>query len=249
MKARFFRSAALEDLRAHVTTNLPIYRSGSFDALELDSGLWFEHTTEVDESQFANIRVPAGPDLYEIDNCAALHDAFGGLSPYEARDERLWTYYAHTHLLTYARARWPIPADPSLAASHVLRHFFAKDKRQLERDNAVSRLWWMAHLCMRVNGLSRTEALSAFLYKTDVRANLIERPTTSQSIELFGAVLRKLVISYQGERRLFERTTFRQLMAEINSVGGFKLIDCMDTVQSDELVDAVVRERLGLQVL
>ncbi|UYN99126.1 MAG: hypothetical protein KIT02_14520 [Devosia sp.] len=249
MKTRFLRSAALEDLRAQVSINLPLYRTGAFDALSLDASLWFEHTTEVDEQRLQEIRLPNGPDMYETDNCLVIYDAFAKLSPYEARDERLWTYYSHTHLLEYARMRWPLPADDAVAVGHVLRHFFARDKRQLERDNAISRLWWMAHLCVRVPELSREEALAAFLFKTDVRANLIERPTTSQSTELFGAVLRKLISSYQGEKRLFERRTFRRLMSEINSVGGFKLIDCMDADQSDALVSELVRDKLSLETI
>lgn len=104
----------------------------------------------------------------------------------------------------------------------------------------------MAHLCVRIPELKREEALAAFLFKTDVRANLIERPTTSQSEELFGAVLRKLIASYRGDKRLFERKTFRTLMSEINSVGGFKLIDCLDADQSDELVNGLVRDKLSL---
>ena len=249
MKARFLRAAALEELRAQVPTNLPLYRNGSFDSLALDPSLWFEHTTDVDDARLSDVRLPAGPDLYEIDNCSIVYEAFSGLTPYEARDERLWAYYTHTHLLMYAKARWPVPAEDDLAVSHIRRHFFARDKRQLERDNAASRLWWMAHLCSRVTTLSQQEALSAFLFKSDVRANLIERPTTSQSVELFGAVLRKLVASYNGRRELFERKTFRRLMGEINSVGGFMLIDCMDAKQSDELVDEVVRSKLALDSL
>lgn len=107
------------------------------------------------------------------------------LSPYEARDERLWAHITHTHMLEYARKRWPIPEDPVAAVGHIRAHFFAKEQRQIERDNAASRLWWMAHLCGRVRGLELSDTLKVFLYRTDVRASIIERPTVSQNRNLF----------------------------------------------------------------
>jgi hypothetical protein len=165
-----------------------------------------------------------------------MHVAFGSLTPYEARDERLWSYYTHTHGLPYSRARWPIPNDDVAAAKHIHQHFFAKDKRQVERDNALSRLWWMAHLCARVSGLTLEQALAAFLFKTDVRANLIERPTSSQTVSVFSAVITKLHQSLEGDRALFERARFRQLMRGINAVGGYRLLEFLETQEMEALV-------------
>ncbi|MBM7326591.1 hypothetical protein JS562_26380 [Agrobacterium sp. S2] len=122
--------------------------------------------------------------------------------------------------------------------------FFARDKRQTERDHSVSRLWWMAHLCARVPIFDLKLALSAFLFKSDVRANLIERPTSSQSTALFGAVLRKLIESYEGDKELFNRRRFRDLMAEINSLGGYRLIDCFDANQANESISRIISEKL-----
>jgi hypothetical protein len=240
MKARYLRGATLEELRGSIFENLDHYRTGNFNSLKLDTTLWFEHETEVLESHLGEMKQPLGAEYYEVENCMALHDAFANLSPYEARDERLWAYYVHTDLLAYARARWPIPKDQELAVAHIAKHFFARDKRQTERDNAASRLWWMAHLCARVVKVPRKEALAAFLYRSDVRANLIERPTTSQSTELFGAILNKLVISLAGDRQLFERRAFRRLMSSINSVGGYKLIDCLDSGAADQIVSELI---------
>jgi hypothetical protein len=45
------------------------------------------------------------------------------------------------------------------AVGHVRAHFFAKEQRQIERDNAASRLWWMAHLCRRVKELDLSDTL------------------------------------------------------------------------------------------
>ncbi|MER9608849.1 DUF6339 family protein [Mesorhizobium sp. M0312] len=171
------------------------------------------------------------------------------MSPYEARDERLWTYLSHTALLEHARQRWPIPADDKVAVRHIAKHFFARDKRQVERDNVGSRLWWMAHLCDRITSVERERALQAFLFRSDVRANLVERPTTSQCSELFGAILHKLALSLEGGKHLFERPIFRKLMMEINSVGGYKLLDCLSGPQVGAILDDIIDNKLKLSRL
>jgi Family of unknown function (DUF6339) len=158
-------------------------------------------------------------------------------------------YLTHTRLLEYARKRWPIPTDNAVAAAHVRTHFFAKEHRQIERDNAGSRLWWIAHLCRRVKGLELRDSLNVLLYRADVRASIIERPTVSQSANLFSAVIEKLRQSFEGKKKLFERASFRRLMREINSVGGAQLLDAMSEEQIGELIDVLVTQKLGLSEL
>ncbi|RWO60519.1 DUF6339 family protein [Mesorhizobium sp.] len=249
MKARYLKLNTLEDLRNNISDNLEAYRIGNFAFLESDPALSFEHEVEIDSEILARLHAPSGGQYFEAENCATLYAALKELSPYEARDERFWVYLSHTALLAHGRARWPIPADDREAARHISKHFFARDKRQIERDNVGSRLWWMAHLCARIDSLDQKEALEAFLYRSDVRANLIERPTTSQAIALFGALLGKLVLSYKGERALFERSTFRRLMMEVNSVGGYKLLDCLSADNVDVIVNGIILSKLELSKL
>lgn len=249
MNARFLRYSALEELRNQISGNLPAYRSGDFKHIEVDGAWWFEHSVAIDVEKLLGLLPPDGQDLHEPENCQLLYEAMKALSPYEARDERLWAYLTHTALLPYTRVRWPIPVEDEAAVAHIQKHFFARDKRQIERDNAASRLWWMAHLCARVPNLSLAEALQAFLFRSDVRANIIERPTSSQSTELFGAIIGRLSQSFAGDKRLFERNMFRRFMREINSVGGFKLLDCMDSKQVDNTLSSILVEKLELVVL
>jgi hypothetical protein len=245
-KVRFLRHSVLEMLRESVPDNLEAYRVGSFPHIAVDHSLYFEGKYEIDVGRLSNLLSPDGGELYDAENCRAFYAATPGLPPYEARDERLWVYMTHTFLLDYARKRWPIPADDAVAITQVRKHYFAKEPRQIERDNAGSRLWWMAHLCRRVNGLELADSLNVLLYRTDVRASVIERPTVSQNPNLFSALIRKLQQSYVGQQKLFERTLFRRLMQEINSVGGAQLLEAMSEEQITELVDTIVGRKLGL---
>ncbi len=162
-----------------------------------------------------------------------MHD----IPPYLARDSRLWVYLTHTLLLDYSRKRWPIPNDDEKAVTHIRKHFFANGARGIERDNATSRLWWMANLCDRVDGLSLLDALIIFLHQYDVRANIIERPTTSQSVPVFSAVIKKLEKSFKQDQKLFEREKFRQVMKELNLQGGVKLLCALDEPEIEKIVD------------
>ena len=244
MKFRFLRAASLEQLRSEIYNNLENYRSGDFSYLEVDPSFWFEQENEFDSEFLQKLKARNGNELYDLENCKILFLALSSLSPYEARDERLWVYLSHTHLLQYSRERWPIPNSDEQAIKYIHQHFFARNKRDLERNNAISRLWWMSYLCNRIDGFALEDALKVLLFKSDVRANLIERPTASQSIEVFSAVLRRLHHSLQNDGKLFERHPFRRMMKEINSLGGYRMLDCLPSETVADIINEVASQEL-----
>lgn len=235
-KIRLLRSRIIQQLTMEVPHNLERYRSGNFNFLESDPANFFEIDQELDEQKMAKVDCDKD-DHKEIDCCIHVYEALGKMSAYLARDTRLWVYLTHTSLLEYARKRWPIPTDAEAAAGHIRKHFFVTGVRGIERDNAASRLWWMAALASRVSGMTLTEALTSFLYRTDVRANIIERPTTSQNVAVFSALLKKLDESYKGDKALFERAKFRPLMKKLNLQGGVKLLGALSGQEIGSIVD------------
>lgn len=249
MKARMLRIGALNDLRSSIADNLDSYRTGSFDHLKADPAFTFEYDVDVDINALAALSTPNGKQYYEVENCRVMYSALRNLSPYVARDERLWSYLSHSVLLDHARLRWTIPSDDEAAIKHIAKHWFARDKRQIERENVGSRLWWMGHLCARIENADPDLALRAFLFRSDVRANLVERPTVSQSVGLFSAIVRRLIQSLEGKKALFERTAFRRLMVSINSVGGYRLLDCLGEPEIEHILDSIIADRLRLQEL
>jgi hypothetical protein len=246
MKIKIARGSVVHNLRKSVEANLHRYRSGDFSYLILDPSQHLELPVESDDARLLDVRLPTGDDHHEVENCIAVYKHLGSLTPYDARDERLWVYLAHTSFLAYSRARWPIPEEDDKALAHIHTHFFARANRQIERDNAVSRLWWMAHLCTRVTGVDQVDALRVFLMRSDVRANIIERPTIAQSASVFSVILKGLIRSATGQKMLFERTTFRKVMMELNSIGGFKLLDALPESEVIRIFDDVVTKRLGI---
>lgn len=227
MRVRLLRQAELSILYDSVEKNLNRYRSGDFALMESDSSYFFEIDVELDKAVLEAIKMPTKAADRDVENCQVLYKALP-VTPYQAREERLWVYMTHVYLLSYARARWPIPNDDEEAVKHIRTHFFSRTKRQFERDNAAARLWWMSYLCDRVSSVSLKDALGVLLHQSDVRANLIERPTLSRSATVFSSIVELLSESFRGERSLFERETFREFMKRLNDYGGYVLLDALD---------------------
>lgn len=239
MKANFLKSAKVQELQSKVEDNLDAYRSGDFDFLIADTSCHFETSLEIDESKLALISCNKD-EHKEVENCILMFEAMGSITHYLARDERLWVYLTHTTLLPYARNRWPIPTDDVEAIKHIRTHYFCNGARGVERDNAASRLWWQASICSRVKGISFSEALTSFLHKTDVRANIVERPTTSQNVHVFSAVLKRLHESYNSNKELFDRDRFRAVMKELNLIGGVKLFAALPETRIVAILDQCI---------
>lgn len=244
MRVRYLRSETVISLRKSIKSNLSVYRSGRFGDLELDSSHYRELNVAYNQEALGDLCMPTSVEKFEVENSLAIHNYLENITPYEARDERLWVHLTHTHLLEYARARWPIPADDAVAEKHIATHFFARSKRQIERDNAVSRMWWNAHLCTRVSGISQREALEAFLDLADVRSNVIDRPTLSQASNVFGVIIKSLVASRSDDRGLLTRQIFRRVMMDLNSIGGYRLLDALPEALIQRLFDEVLSSAL-----
>lgn len=231
----------VKGLIADIEGNLNVYRSGTFSLLDQHSDSYFESDIEINDDRLAKIKCTSDSHN-EVECCMNMFLALPALSSYLARDERLWVYLTHTYLLDYIRVRWPIPDDDVKAVKHIKTHFFCVGARGIERDNAASRLWWMAALCDRSSTLTLEEALTCFLYQTDVRANIIERPTTSQSVTLFSAVLTRLNESYKADKSLFKRETFRSIMKSLNLKGGVRLLRALPESDVFKILDECIAE-------
>lgn len=239
MRMHILKTSALLDLRHNIPNNLDQYLAGNFNSFFVDPANLIELDIEVDVTKFSNF-LPGKLNDDEVQNCLLMIETLGHITPYLARDERLWAYLTHTHLLEYSRLRWELEKKEGEALlKHIGTHFFAADKRAVERDNSASRLWWIATLCNRVDGLPLKDVLDCLLLYSDVRANIIERPTTSQCLNVFSAIVKKLHAEYKmGNTCIFERSIFRELMKKINLFGGIKLLNTMKEEDIMRFIDS-----------
>lgn len=241
MKARFLKAVKVQELISKISENLESYRSGDFDFMTNDPAHYFETNLDIQEATLSAMNCDK-ENFKEVECCMQMYEAMGELSHYLARDERLWVYLSHTFLLSYARTRWPIPADDEEAIKHIRKHFYCLGTRGVERDNVASRLWWMASLCNRTEGMLLEEALTCFLHQSDVRANIVERPTTSQNVLVFSVVLKKLNESYKSDKALFNREKFRSIMKGLNLRGGVKLLGALPEGRVMNILDECIAQ-------
>ena len=239
MKARFLKTSKMRELSSKIQDNIELYRNGSFDFISKDPEYYFESETEILEDYLFNVTC-SDNDLNEVDSCIKVYFGIGQISEYLARDERLWVYLTHTIMLNYSRKRWPIPTDLDKAVKHIRAHFFCFGARGIERNNAVSRLWWMASLCNRCADMPLKDSLACFLLQSDVRANIIERPTTSQNVQIFNAILQRLHTSMYADKTLYKRKNFRLFMKNLNLQGGVRLLAALPNSKIQEILDECV---------
>lgn len=238
LEISLFKESTVKTLFDSVESNLELYRTGSFEHLLNDTSLFLASSCMMNEEEALLVDCTTD-DHNEVGCCLSMFKCLESVSSYLARDERLWTRLTHIEFLNYARTRWTIPEDNAKAVNHIRKHFFAKGTRGVERDNAVSRLWWMATICSKVQGLPLDKALEAFLYQSDVRANIIERPTTSQNAAVLSAVVNKLSSSLNGDQSLYDREKFREVMKRLNLEGGTRLLEALGTDEIRQLIDKV----------
>ena len=80
----------------------------------------------------------------DADNAIKIYNYLGRLTRTQAADTRLWTTLTHTTFWEYCRKRW----NDEVNINYVTDHWFERKGGGLGalRRNAISRLWWAAHL-------------------------------------------------------------------------------------------------------
>lgn len=109
----------------------------------------------IEEQNMLNttIEIPEEAPLLEVsgrvtandaDNAVKIYDYLGRLTRTQAADSRLWTTLTHTTFWEYCRKRW----SSEININYVADHWFERRGAGLGalRRNAISRLWWAAHL-------------------------------------------------------------------------------------------------------
>jgi hypothetical protein len=232
MSIKLLKKEVFNKLFDNIESNLDKYRNGDFNDLVSNKSYYKFSELNVDINLLSNI---VGGQENDIDNCLLMFNAIDGLSPSLARDKRLWSYLTHTHLFNYTKERWPIPEDDTEAIASIKNHFFILGPRDFERNNAASRLWWSTFICKRVN-IDTKKILKVLLYRPDARNQLIDRTTTALSTHLFEAILEKMIDSYEGDQKFLtgRHSHNRPFMREVNTLGGFNLLNALTLEQSRE---------------
>ena len=220
---------AEQKLLASVPDNIDRYRSDD---------PWFPQTTRPGQIL---IRTPVeivgdiqflesdGRTHYDFENAKTLFLALPNLSPVQASDERLWTWFTHFHCWSYMRSRWPIEKKNKSADTPervIKERYFVTTRRGLTR-NGISRLWWYCWLTHRPGNADPFMFTEVLLRKLDITQQLLERSfgkCHDVRISFLEFVLSHPKECLEGGK---SRAIVRHLAKSLNFRGGFGLLDAV----------------------
>lgn len=188
----------------------------------------------------------------DVHNAIIVHQEFSQLPPALAMDERIWTAICHMACPNFVWDRWVARYDDEdQQEKEVKKHFFARmqGSRGVTRNNALSSLWWMAHVATKnCPDLSPEEAITDFVSLSDVRSAILERPTTARIPQVFQAIMScyKEKTEDDAESEFFRRTKgggqYREWLKKINNLGGMSYFSVMATDELKEIFMHLLKE-------
>jgi hypothetical protein len=220
------------------------YRSGDFKQFLKD-----DPTAIVDndfsEVSLAELQLGQSIQL-DIENAAIIWEKFSKVTPRVARQPRFWIYLTLTAGLDYARSRWPLdPNNDEKAVKQVLDHYIpGNDKRDIDRNQALSRLWISAYLCSKIEELSLLEALQILYRTSDFREHIVGRPYIFRSQKVLNAFFKVTRQILKGDESIFNRQMYRLWMKRIDSEGGRTLLDGLSQEQLEKMMMEFADETL-----
>ncbi len=238
----------LSSLYTNVEVNKNSYFRNGLEKIIGDS-LRKLHNTTIKQNLSVDLRWNAHALAGELDavNSRILYSSLEGMTPYQARDERILAAITHLYAREYTVQRHKIEENDT---DKIKRHFFARGNgsRSIERDNSIGRLWWNGYLISRCKeGEDFDELLSILCTDTDFRAQLIERPSASTIPQAALAILicKKNFQTQEPHNEFFKgrgsEAPFRRWFRKINLYGGAKLFASMEYAELYKLFwDAMI---------
>ncbi len=257
-KLKYFAESTLAELKANVPSNLELYRDSGFeDQAHLNGWSMELSSVEVDPEKLGKLELSGGSTA-EASNSLIVFEAFKGMTPALATEERVWARLTHFECLEYARKRWPLKDEPKEAGgllgsltgakrkaaeqrrevhhqnvSQIETHYFARGRTGYRDDHAVSRLWWNAFIAWRVDPEDQIGVLQELLRLADTRQALVERPILSNRVELLRGIVR---IMRMHPDVYATGKAFNEFMKALNLRGSGVLFETLADQDADKIL-------------
>lgn len=219
-------------LADNVEEHLERYLHTGFEDLEATGDWRIPLSISADLGQFEELNPDKGAEA-EVANSLIVGRALANLTPSLARENRIWIRLSHIEGLAYSRARWLNNIPDAKLAQSIRTHFFAATWTGCRDDHAIARLWWNHHIASMLTPENAKEALELILFRADLRANLVERPTVGARLPLARGIIRELA---KNDALKFSESSFRKFMKAINARGAGKYVETWHAGEVDVLV-------------
>ncbi len=202
------------------------------------------------------IQVPENPPELQVSrdraeddfrNAVRVYEYLGPLDRTQAADPRLWTTLTHTTFWKYSQLRWPTAdEDPN----YILTHWFERPGAGLGalRRNAISRLWWAAHLTVapwetdneltHLKSSDRYKFTRTLLSQAQIFQDVLEREFGSnvRIRALLLNALSKHLRDVPNKDRLSKEVS-KQLLLTLKH----RHVDALPAAEADPIIDALVQ--------
>lgn len=231
---------SLEKLRAECGTNPEIVQKPFDEIIDQFNLTFIPHKCEF---KLEDLNLPDGltqETNKDLENCKIISGSLGNLTAADATDERLWATLCFGEYAAYAHARWPLERAKTIE-NHVQDHWFARTNRNRMRDNAIARLWWMAHIAKKVPNSSYEEVLKTLFFNSDYRSSLLERNSSANAINVLVSILSISQEAFSNGIE-FKRDKFREFMKQVDLIGKRTSLPSLTTDDLHELLSPIYYE-------
>lgn len=237
-RLKFVSENTLLKLIGSISENIERYRARDFIDLSADIGWQVDTSTvSIDTDKLAELIYVKGSVDEDLKNSIIVYEALEGMTPAIAMDERVWVRLTHIECLDYSRKRWLRIEDQEKLEGDITKHMFASGRDKIRDDNAISRLWWNAHIAKMIEPSDPKSALEMMLLTSDYRMAFVERPLTSARLPLARAIVRSLRNnSWIAERK----DNFLRFMIELNRDAGGILFEALSEADADKMIESCI---------
>lgn len=233
MKIPIFPQSILVDLYSKINANYNGYMNGFdedfFKRFNVQTVINTEIASDFSDELIFDDNISRG-NLDAL-NAIIIYNGLKDLTPYHAKDSRIWSALNHMFFREYTIYRHikrPNITSKEEKLKVIGKRFFSKTSRQIDSENVSSRLWWSAYVADQCRGDHDFEKLVKTLCNnTDLRNSILERPTIFQIPQV---VLASLLLH---EKYPMKREVYRDWIKLINFGGGKHIYGAMS---ADELL-------------
>lgn len=236
---KYLSDRALGELRKSIVANLPRYRGDGFEDLATESGWDIPLGIKFDRQKLKSLDLSKPQKISEIDraNSKIVGEAFSGLDPSKANEERIWVRIVHVEAFEYSKARWLGSDDDNALAKQVEDHFFARGQTAIRDDQAISRLWWNYEIARTCAPDDIDGALALILRSADIRSNFVERIWMTSRQRIASTVLRFM---REDAWITDAEVNFRHFMKSLNRLGGGIVFEALSNDEIEAFVGLCV---------
>jgi hypothetical protein len=190
----------------------------------------------------------------DFQNAVKIYEYLGPLDRTQAADSRLWATLTHTTFWEYSQLKWPAAGQDT---NYILTHWFERPGAGLGalRRNAISRLWWAAHLTVApwdsdpelacLKSSNRFKLTHTLLSQAQIFQDVIEREFGS-SLRIRALLLNALSKHLQSvsNKDNLSKEVAKQLLLTLKH----RHLDAIPVAEADEIINALVQrsaERLS----